>query len=152
MNFLNSVYTYRTILTALYFVEKQRVKPFIIRKEKTSIRPNTFASGKPPSRCFVPHLGGLNMISSDKSSILTAWTEYRFKKQIFGFKILIKPRDFAVKHYLNIYMTIIIFFEIHDLYFQIDIFIFLFWNKNFKRIGCAKAGLLYVDRVEIIFD
>ena len=26
-------------------------------------------------RCFVPHLGGLNMASSDKSSILAAWTE-----------------------------------------------------------------------------
>ena len=31
------------------------------------------------------------MISSDRSSILAAWTEYRFKKtQIFTFKILVK--------------------------------------------------------------
>ena len=29
---------------------------------------------------FIPHLGGLNMISSNRSSIFAAWTKYRFKK------------------------------------------------------------------------
>ena len=45
-------------------------------------------------RCFVPYLRGLNMISSDSSSALTALTEHRFKKQICTFKILVKPRFF----------------------------------------------------------
>ena len=57
------------------------------------------------------------MISSDRSSILAVWIENRFKKQIFTFKILLKPRDFILK------FTI---FEI--------ISMFSFWNKNFKRI------------------
>ena len=34
------------------------------------------------SRCFVPHLGGLNMISSERSSILATWTEYKFLKNM----------------------------------------------------------------------
>ena len=42
------VYTSRTTLIALFFVEKQRVVPFIVQREKTSIRPNMVASGKPP--------------------------------------------------------------------------------------------------------
>ena len=29
-------------------MDKRAVPPFIVRKEKTSIRPNKFASGKPP--------------------------------------------------------------------------------------------------------
>ena len=33
-NFLNKVYTQRTTLTALFFVEKPRVLPFSVRKEK----------------------------------------------------------------------------------------------------------------------
>ena len=32
--FKNKVYTYRTTLTAFFFVEKQRVLPFIARREK----------------------------------------------------------------------------------------------------------------------
>ena len=32
------------------------------------------------------------------------------------------------------------------------IFIFSFWNKNFKRIGCAKTKLVSIDRVEITYD
>ena len=35
-------------------------------------------------RCFVPQLGGLNMISSDRSSILAASAKYRFKKCRFS--------------------------------------------------------------------
>ena len=42
------------------------------------------------------------MISSDRSNILAAWTECRFKKQISTFKILVKPRYVVVKHYINI--------------------------------------------------
>ena len=34
---------------------------------------------------FIPHLGGLNMISSNRSSIFAAWTKYRFKKTDFHF-------------------------------------------------------------------
>ena len=41
------VYTERTTLTALFFVEKQRVLPFIVQREKTSIRLYMFASRKP---------------------------------------------------------------------------------------------------------
>ena len=54
-------------------------------------------------RCFVSRLGGLNMTSSDRSSVLSTWTEYKFKKtQMFIFKILVKRRDFVVKLYMNI--------------------------------------------------
>ena len=33
-----------------------------------------------------------------------------------------------------------------------DFFIFSFCNKNFKRIGCAKARLLLIDHVKIASD
>ena len=59
------------------------------------------------------------------------------KKQIFIFKILVKPWDFVVKDYINIiHMRIVkcIFFEI--------IFIFLSRKRSGKRIGCAKASLI----------
>ena len=46
------------------------------------------------------NLGGLNLISSDSSSIRTAGSEYRLKKT--DFKILVKPLGFVVKHYINI--------------------------------------------------
>ena len=35
-------------------VEKQRVLPFIVRREKTSILPNEFASGKPLGEFYRP--------------------------------------------------------------------------------------------------
>ena len=31
-------------------------------------------------RCLVPHLGGLKIISSDRSSIFNAWIEYILRK------------------------------------------------------------------------
>ena len=34
-DFFKKVYTYRTILTPLFFVEKQTVLPFIVQKEKS---------------------------------------------------------------------------------------------------------------------
>ena len=48
--------------------------------------------------CFMSYLGGFNLTSTDRSSIFAARTEYRFKKQ---FKILVKPRDFVLKHYIS---------------------------------------------------
>ena len=33
-DFLSKVYTYRTILTALFFFEKQTILPFIVRRKK----------------------------------------------------------------------------------------------------------------------
>ena len=46
------------------------------------------------------------MSSGDRSRILAAWTEYRFKKHI-TFKILVKPQDFVAKPCINIiYMRI----------------------------------------------
>ena len=42
IEFLNKIYTYRTTLTALFFVEKQRDLPFIIQREKMSIHTNIF--------------------------------------------------------------------------------------------------------------
>ena len=36
--------------------------------------------------------------------------------------------------------------------FTIFEIIFSFWNKDFKRIGCAKARLLKIDRVDILSD
>ena len=33
-DFLSKVYTYRTILTALFFFEKQAILPFIVRRKK----------------------------------------------------------------------------------------------------------------------
>ena len=58
------------------------------------------------------------MISIDRSRISSLWTEYRFKK-------------------------LDIFFEIHD--FR-DYFIFLFWKKNFKRIGYKRKRSNYIFR------
>ena len=42
IEFLNKIYTYRTTLTPLFFVEKQRDLPFIIQREKMSIHTNIF--------------------------------------------------------------------------------------------------------------
>ena len=73
-------------------------------------------------RCFVPQLRGINMISSDKSSVFAAGTEYTFKTtQIFTFKILVRARYFDSKHYINIICMRI--FEIHNFrdYFYIFI-------------------------------
>ena len=42
IEFLNKIYTYRTTLTALFFVEKQRDLPFIIQREKMSVHTNIF--------------------------------------------------------------------------------------------------------------
>ena len=36
-DFLNRFYTYRTILTAFFFIEKQTVLPLIVQREKKSI-------------------------------------------------------------------------------------------------------------------
>ena len=36
------------------------------------------------------------------------------KNTDFLFKTLVKPLDFVVKHYINIYMTIVIFFFFKD--------------------------------------
>ena len=68
-------------------------------------------------RCFVAHLGGLNMISSDGASILAAWTEYRFKK--YRFPLLVKTTGVCSKaldkHYIYEDCKIFFFFfEIHD--------------------------------------
>ena len=75
------------------------------------------------------------MTSSDESSILAAWTEYRLRKeQISTFKILVKPQDFVVKHYVNIiyiYVRIRKYIFFKYTLFEI-IFVFSFWNKNFK--------------------
>ena len=74
------------------------------------------------------------MTSSDESSILAAWTDYRLRKeQIFTFKILVKPQDFVVKHYVNIiyiYVRIGKYIFFKYTLFEI-IFGFSFWNKNF---------------------
>ena len=74
-------------------------------------------------KVFVNHMEGPNMIYIDRSSVLAAWIEYRFKKQDFTFKILVKPRDFRVKHYMNIiYMRIVknffLKFTIFEIIFQ----------------------------------
>ena len=53
--------------------------------------------------------------------------------------------------YIYIYMRIVKKFLLGFMIFEI-IFIFSFWNKNFKRIGCVKARFLYIDRVEITSD
>ena len=49
LNFVNKVYTYKTTLAELLFVEQQRVLAFIVRKEKKMlICTNKFVSGKAP--------------------------------------------------------------------------------------------------------
>ena len=45
-DFFKKVYTQITTLTALFFVEKQTVLPFIVQRKKKSIHPNKFASGE----------------------------------------------------------------------------------------------------------
>ena len=64
------------------------------------------------------------MTSNDRSSILAALTEYRFKKtQIFTFEILVKPQDKTLNnrsktlHKRYIYencILLLLFFETHD--------------------------------------
>ena len=83
------------------------------------------------------------MISSDRSSILAAWTEYRFKKHRFSLS----------KDFINIICMRIVklLFFLRFEIFEI-IFIFSLWSKNFKRKGCAKVRLLQIARTEITSD
>ena len=61
------------------------------------------------------------MTSSDRSSILAVSTEYRFKKtQIFTFKILKKPQDFLIKHYIYIRIVKYIFSDLRFLRLFLD--------------------------------
>ena len=46
------------------------------------------------------------------------------------------------KHYI---------YENCKIYFFEIIFTFSFWNKNFQKIGCARARLLLLDCVEVTF-
>ena len=48
-------------------------------------------------------------------------------------------------------MRIVKYFFLRFTIFEI-IFIFLCQNKNFKRIGCVKARLLWIDHVKITSD
>ena len=99
---------------------------------------------------------GLNMISSDRSVFslreLSSDLKNRFLFLKLGiiFKNLAEGKDFLVKDYINIIylwkLYFFFFFEIHN-FFMIS-----FWNKNFKRIGCAISRLLSIDHVEITSD
>ena len=84
------------------------------------------------------------MITSDRFSVLAAWTEYRFKKYIFSLLKFGKTTGLRSetwhKHLENTYKNWKIFF-LRFTIFEI-VLIFSFRNKNFKRIGCAKASLL----------
>ena len=76
--------------------------------------------------CFVPHLGGLNrpLMTGQVFSLRELGTD--LKNTVFTFKILVKPRDFVVKHYINIiYMRILKYFFLRFTIFEI-IFIFAF--------------------------
>ena len=93
------------------------------------------------------------MVSNDRSSILTVWIEYKLKKSIRRF------RSKTVKHRINIhyihtqththththihiyiYIQIFLyFFFFRDSQFFRLFLYFRFWNKNFKKIGCAIA-------------
>ena len=71
------------------------------------------------------------MISSDRSNILAAWTECRFKKQISTFKILVKPQDFVVKHYINIIdMRIVKIFILKFKIFEIIVLVLYFPSET----------------------
>ena len=48
IKFFNKVYAQRTTLTALFFVNNKEFYLLLLEEKKTSIRPNKFASGKPP--------------------------------------------------------------------------------------------------------
>ena len=47
-----------------------------------------------------------------------------------------------------IFCLLVCLFVLRFTIFEI-IFIFWFWNKNFTRIGCAKARLLQIDRIKL---
>ena len=68
------------------------------------------------------------------------------KNTDFHFQNLGKPLDFVVKHYIKVLyiIIIIIFFFLRFTIFDI-IFIFLFWSKSFKIIGCAKTSKIALD-------
>ena len=62
---------------------------------------------------------------------------------------MLKSRDFIVEHYINMYLRIVFFFFLRFAIFEI-IFVFSFWNKNFKRIDCKIQNAL--DRMKTTSD
>ena len=66
-------------------------------------------------------------------------------KKISKISEISQVSEFSTWPYINMYMRIVIFFFFFFFFrfttFEIN-FTFSFWNKNFKRIGCAKARLL----------
>ena len=84
--------------------------------------------------CFVPHLGWVRMIYDlsrghrsaqhcDRSSILSAWFEYRFKKHRFSLlqNIFVHKQTHNIQHNINIYIRIALFFFFWDSQFTIFI-------------------------------
>ena len=58
-----------------------------------------------------------------------------------------------VKLFLRFTIFFILYFSYFYFYFYFDYFyIFVLKRSNIKRIGCAKARLLYIDHVEITSD
>ena len=64
---------------------------------------------------------------------------------------MLKSREFVVKYQINIICENCKIFSLNFTIFE-TIFIFSFWHKNFKIIGCGKPRLLKVAHFEIAYD